>query len=229
MPKAPCGTTLPIPIGELRRMMEVRRVALERFGQGALPAGEPLAQLRRAFVPIWLLDRYQIEAAAKSVGGVNFPYALNWRSGGGAAGAGDDAMGGALRFARYPGPGRADRCPIALLPLLSGGFGGNDDRQTQIEIIPTAGGPVFDPLKATEVGAVQTLTPLLAPERLNRLEAQHAADASGPGAGAAVRSAARSDPGAAGQRRRPANRDDRRSLRSPACNGMLLLSPTIAL
>ncbi len=70
--------------------------------------------------------------------------------------------------------------PDRLLPLLSVGFGGNDDRQTQIELIPTAGGPVFDPLKATEVGAVQTLTPLLAPERLNRLEAQHAADASVP-------------------------------------------------
>ncbi|MFL6776532.1 MAG: peptidase, partial [Sphingomicrobium sp.] len=33
---------------------------------------------------------------------------------------------------------------------------------------------------ATEVGAVQTLNALLAPERLNRLEAQHAADAGIP-------------------------------------------------
>ena len=68
------------PIGELRRMMEVRRVALDRFGTGALPPGEPLADLRRAFVPIWLLDRYQIEAAAKSLGGVDFPYARQRRA-----------------------------------------------------------------------------------------------------------------------------------------------------
>ena len=28
-------------------------------------------------MPIWLLDRYQVEAAAKSLGGVDFPYAVN--------------------------------------------------------------------------------------------------------------------------------------------------------
>jgi len=39
---------------------------------------------------------------------------------------------------------------------------------------------VFDPLKATEVGAVQTLDTLLAPQRLNRLESQHAGDSSVP-------------------------------------------------
>jgi hypothetical protein len=42
---------------------------------------------------------------------------------------------------------------------------------------------VFDPLKATEVGAMQTLNSLLAPERLNRLELQHSADSSVPSAG----------------------------------------------
>jgi len=70
--------------------------------------------------------------------------------------------------------------PSALNSLLSSGFGGDNDRQSDIEIIPTAGGPVFDPLKATEVGAVQTLDALLAPERLNRLESQHAGDAGVP-------------------------------------------------
>ena len=45
---------------------------------------------------------------------------------------------------------------------------------------PTAGGPVFDPYKATEIGAVQTLNNLLNPERLNRLEMQHAVDSGVP-------------------------------------------------
>src|SRR5206468_5407518 len=70
--------------------------------------------------------------------------------------------------------------PAQLQPLLSGGFGGDADRQIDIEIIPTAGGPVFDPLQATEVGAVQTLNALLAPQRLNRLEGQHAVDSGIP-------------------------------------------------
>src|SRR5947209_849465 len=169
----------PDAVAELRRMMEVRRGALARFGTGALPAGEQMADLRRAFVPIWLLDRYQIEAAAKSLGGVDFPYAVN---------------GEALTARTVPGSTQWTALytlvdtlnpveltvPTQLQPLLSSGFGGNSDRQTDIEVIPTAGGPVFDPLKATEVGAVQSLDALLAPQRLNRLEAQHASDATVP-------------------------------------------------
>ena len=169
----------PDPISELRRVMAVRSAALARFGTAALPAGESLAELRRAFVPIWLIDRYQVEATAKSVGGVDFPYIVN----------GENALaqvvpGAAQWAALYAlldtlAPAELT-VPSRLNPLLSSGFGGDSDRQSDIEIIPTAGGPVFDPLKATEVGAVQTLNALLAPERLNRLEGQHAADAAVP-------------------------------------------------
>ena len=166
-------------IAELKRMMNVRRVALARFGQASIPAGQSLADLRPAFVPIWLLDRYQIEAAAKTLGGVNFPYALDQE--GMTASPAPGASQWAALYALVDTLSPAElNVPARLLPLLSGGFGGNSDRQTDIEIIPTAGGPVFDPLKATEVGAVQTLGALLAPQRLNRLEAQHAADAGVP-------------------------------------------------
>ena len=167
------------PVAQLRRMMAVRDAAVSRFGQASIPGGENLANLRRAFVPIWLLDRYQIEAAAKTLGGVNFPYALN-RENMIATPAPGSAQWAAL-YALLDTLTPAElTVPARLLPLLSTGFGGNSDRQTDIEIIPTAGGPVFDPLKATEVGAVQTLNSLLAPERLNRLEGQHAIDASIP-------------------------------------------------
>ncbi|HYX47494.1 MAG TPA: zinc-dependent metalloprotease, partial [Sphingomicrobium sp.] len=169
----------PDPTAELRRVMAVRRAAVDRFGAGALPAGESLADLRRAFVPVWLIDRYQIEAAAKSVGGVNFPYVVNGENlvaevvPGSAQWAALYALLDTITPAELTVPPR-------LTPILSSGFGGDDDRQTQIEIIPTAGGPVFDPLKATEVGAVQTLDSLLDPERLDRLEGQHSADSSIP-------------------------------------------------
>jgi hypothetical protein len=167
------------PVAELRRMAEVRRVAIQRFGTSAIPAGESLADLKRAFVPIWLLDRYQVEAAAKTLGGVNFPYAVN-----GESAMAQTAPGSAQWAALYAlldtlSPAELT-VPERLQPLLSSGFAGGPDRQTQIEIIPTAGGPVFDPLKATEVGAMQTLNSLLAPERLNRLEVQHAADSGVP-------------------------------------------------
>jgi hypothetical protein len=169
----------PDPITELRRMMEVRRVAVARFGTGALPPGEQLADLRRAFVPIWLLDRYQIEAAAKSLGGVYFPYTVTGEgmSAHPVLGANQWAALYALLDTITP---QELTVPSRLLPLLSGGFGGDSDRQADIEIIPTAGGPVFDPLKASEIAAEQTLNALLAPERLNRLEGQHTGDATVP-------------------------------------------------
>ena len=107
-------------------------------------------------MPIWLLDRYQIEAAAKSLGGVDFPYALNGE--GLSARTVPGATQWAALYALLDTLSPAElTVPPRLQPLLSAGFGGNSDRQTDIEIIPTAGGPVFDPLKATEVGAVQTL------------------------------------------------------------------------
>jgi hypothetical protein len=161
-------------------MMAVRRAAIERFGTGALPTGEPLAQLRRAFVPIWLIDRYQVEAASKVVGGVNFPYAVAGENGVAEVVAG--ARQWAALYALLDTLAPAELTVSArLTPLLSSAFGGNSDRQTDIEVIRTAGGPVFDPLKATEVGAVQTLDALLAPDRLNRLESQHSADTAVPG------------------------------------------------
>ena len=163
------------PVAELGRMMEVRRAALQRFGRGAIPAGESLAGLRRAFVPIWLLHRYQIEAAAKTLGGVDFPYALN-HEGIDARPVSGAAQQSALRALLETLLPENLTVPQNLQLLLSSGFGGNSDRQNDIEILPTAGGPIFDPYKATEIGAVQTLNALLNPDRLNRLEAQHAAD-----------------------------------------------------
>jgi hypothetical protein len=166
-------------IAELRRVMQVRSVAIARFGDGALPTGESLSGLRRAFVPLWLLHRYQVEAASKQLGGVDFPYAL--------AGEGlrARAVAGATQRAALDAlleTLRADALtvPQPLQLAMSAGYGGSDDRQTEIEIIPTAGGPVFDPLKATEVAVVHTLNALLDPNRLNRLESQHSADPAAP-------------------------------------------------
>ena len=167
------------PVAELRRMMEVRRIAIARFGSGALPAGEQLADLRRSFVPIWLLDRYQVEAAAKSLGGVDFPYGVNGEAMTSHIVAGTTQWAALYALLDTISPSELT-VPARLLPLLSGGFGGDPDRQIDIETIPTAGGPVFDPLKASEVGAVQSLNALLSPERLNRLEGQHGIDPAVP-------------------------------------------------
>ena len=210
------------PVGELRRMMEVRRVALARFGTARFPPARSLPISGARSFLIWLLDRYQIEAAAKSLGGVDFPYAVNGEPALARTVAGATQWAALYALLDTHRSGRTHCSGAASMPLLSSGFGGNPDRQTDIEIIPTAGGPVFDPLKATEVGAMQTLNALLAPQRLNRLEGQHAGDAAVPRPAQLVDLLLGRDDGRSRRRRRPPHRDHGRSR---ACAGSARSGP----
>lgn len=63
-------------VDELNRMMKVRARALAGFGEKVVPVHTPLAELENKLVPIYLSHRYQVEAAAKVVGGVDYRYAL---------------------------------------------------------------------------------------------------------------------------------------------------------
>ena len=56
--------------------MEVRRIGLESFGEYNIKEGEPLASLEELLVPLYLHHRYQMEAAAHSLGGADYTYAL---------------------------------------------------------------------------------------------------------------------------------------------------------
>jgi len=170
------------PVAELRRVMEVRTAAVNGFGPAALRSGDPQAQLRRSFVPIWLLHRYQVEAASKLIGGVDFNYSVVGDGTGTAQPVAAERQRAALDALLETLSPAALTVPAAIQPQLSAGWSGESDRQTEIEIIRTAGGPVFDPLAATETAAAVTLIDLLAPNRLNRLEIQNQADPSIPSA-----------------------------------------------
>ncbi len=61
---------------ELNRMMEVRKVALKNFGPNNIKMGAPMATLEEVFVPLYFSHRYQAEATAKIIGGLNYRYAL---------------------------------------------------------------------------------------------------------------------------------------------------------
>jgi len=164
------------PVAELTRLMDVRAAAISRFGLGALGPGEQVANLRRRFVPLWLLHRYQLVAAAKQVGGLEYVYAVN---GGGRETAQPlDAQRqrAALDAILATITPDALRVPNTLLPLLSTPQNGTGDRQYQVEIFATASGPVFDPLVAADVATQLTVQTLLAPRRLSRLVIQHQAD-----------------------------------------------------
>ncbi len=169
------------PVAELHRLLGVRRAALRQFGLRNLSAGEPVANLRRRFVPVYLLHRYQLVAASKLIGGVGFTYAVK----------------GDGRESPAPVPASTQTAAIAavldsisldnlaLPPRLSGLLSvprnGSTNMQFDVEVFRGAGGPVFDPLVAADVAAEIAFNTLFAPSRLQRLEVQHAAGADMPG------------------------------------------------
>lgn len=57
-----------------RNLYEVRRVALSKFGLDNIADGTPLSQLEETLVPLYYLPRFQINAAAKSIGGMIYGY-----------------------------------------------------------------------------------------------------------------------------------------------------------
>lgn len=64
------------PAVELNRILAIRSAALQSFGENAIQPGQPMALLEDTLVPLYLLHRYQTQAAAKEIGGLDYRYAL---------------------------------------------------------------------------------------------------------------------------------------------------------
>lgn len=62
------------PVTELERLLSVRQQVLDNFSKDMLQPDQALSQLQTIFVPVYLLHRYQTEAAVKWLGGVNYRY-----------------------------------------------------------------------------------------------------------------------------------------------------------
>ena len=164
----------PDPVAALNHVMEVRRLALTNFGLRNLEPGRPVADLRRVIVPIYLFHRYEVDAAAKLVGGVDFRYAA---AGDGAETAppvsGERQRAAVDALLATVRPVALD-LPEPLLVLLSSGTSDSRDPQFTTEVFGDEATPVFDLGTAAEVAADVTFTALLAPDRLNRLADQAA-------------------------------------------------------
>ncbi len=63
-------------VTELKEVMKVRAVALDRFGEKSIRPGMPMAMLEDVLVPAYLVHRYQLEAVTKIIGGMYYTYAL---------------------------------------------------------------------------------------------------------------------------------------------------------
>lgn len=171
----------PDPVAELVRMMAVRRVGIDNFGSAALLPGEPMAMLRRKFVLVWLLHRYQVDAAAKFVGGVDYTYLVNGDGQPPATPVPAAAQNAALDALMATLSPAALTVPDRLIGPLSAGINGEANPQFDTEVFANAGAAVFDPLVAADIAAQATLATLLAPTRLTRVNEQHRRDAALPG------------------------------------------------
>ena len=63
-----------LPYKELNKLLKVRDLALKNIDLDNLVEGEPYDRIEDILVPIYMLHRYQIEAAAKAIGGVDYLY-----------------------------------------------------------------------------------------------------------------------------------------------------------
>ncbi len=64
------------PVTALQTAMKVRSKALDKFGTNNITNGTPMAVLEDVLVPVYLYHRYQVEAVAKIIGGMDYTYAL---------------------------------------------------------------------------------------------------------------------------------------------------------
>jgi len=64
------------PVDELNRLMKLRKNGLRRFGENSITTGTPLSELEKVLVPLYLMHRYQMEGAAKLIGGLEYNYSV---------------------------------------------------------------------------------------------------------------------------------------------------------
>jgi hypothetical protein len=154
-------------VDHLKHEIEVRRIGLENFGPEVIRRGEPLSTLEYVLLPLYMHHRFQMNAAAQSLGGADYRYAAR---GDGqtpfeivAAEEQRDALATVLAtldvdFLVLP------ESLLALLPPSA-------YRYTRGEAFPGRTGLLFDVLGAAEASASLTLQTLLHPARMERLVA----------------------------------------------------------
>src|SRR6266850_156164 len=164
-------------VDELNRLMQVRAAALRKFGENNIREGAPLATIEDALVPIFMLHRYQVEAAAKFVGGMDYTFALR---------------GDGQTPTKVVAPAEQRRALSAVLATLRPSALALPE--SLLRMIPPRPpeyqrgrehfkihtSPTFDALAPGEAAAQHTLQFLFNPERAARLVEFHARNAENP-------------------------------------------------
>jgi hypothetical protein len=158
------------PADELNRILTIRAAALRRFSQNAITTGTPVAQLEDTLVPLYLLERYQTEAASKEIGGLDYRYNLRGDGRPIPTIVSSDEQHKALTAVLKTLSPETLTLPENILQLLPPRPPGLDRTR---ESFPSHTGLTFDPIAAAESSADLTLALLLNPERASRLIEYH--------------------------------------------------------
>jgi len=160
----------------------VRAKALAGFSERKIRFGAPMSTLEEVLAPVYLFHRYQVEAAAKVVGGLNYTYAVRGGSPGDSRTVAEivpaaeqrralDAILKTLDPAVLTLPERI----LRLLPPHPPGFEATrEDFHSRTTI-------TFDSMAPVEAAADLPVSLLLNPERATRLIDYHSRDAKNPG------------------------------------------------
>ena len=165
-------------IDELNNVMKVRSAALKRFGDNNIREGEPMATIEDVLVPIYMYHRYQVEAAAKVIGGQDYTFSLRGKGDRDPQIVPPEEQRRALQAVLETIKPDALALPESLLKLIPPrpvGYG----RTREDFRIRTQ--PVFDALAPAEAAADHVSNFLLNQERAARLVQFHARDARYPG------------------------------------------------
>ncbi len=162
----------------LRHELAVRRIGLAHFGEHNVAPGQPLALLQEVLVPLYFHHRYQLEAASKVVGGLQYTFALR----GDGQPPSKPVDGAAQRKALAAildvlSPETLD-LPDSIVDLL---LPRPDEYNPNEEMFAGLTSPTFDPLSAAATGADMAVRLLLNPQRTARLVDFHRRDPSLPG------------------------------------------------
>jgi Met-zincin/Domain of unknown function (DUF5117) len=169
-------------IAALRHEMEVRRIGLKNFGLNSISSGQPLSALEAKLLPLYLHHRYQLVAAAKSVGGLYFTYAIKTANGPSPAKFREivpadrqrEALKAILDTIRVEELAIPQHI-LELIPPVATGFEGG-----ATEYFSRRTDPSFDPLGAATIAADLVLGALLNPNRAARMIDFHAQNAAHP-------------------------------------------------
>ena len=172
-------------VAELERISEVRKVALAQFGINSIPTGNTLSSLEERLVPIYLLHRYQLDAVAKVIGGVEYEYESkgDYAQPKGAKVVDSKAQSAALDSllnTLQPSYLTLPEHIVSLIPPKA--YGESRNRES----FNGRTGLTFDPISAAESAANYSLTLLLQPQRLNRLASQHGMNKDAPGVSSVI-------------------------------------------